>query len=603
VNCNQARTLIAAYRELQDSTTDTAELDAHLAECASCREMLARYQSLGARIRSIAAIEPPPDMHTKLMQALAVEHTRFLQHSASGTPPPPAFLQPYVQEHLQRTSDTDPLVAFSTAETGPLPRLPRQRSKPRRTQVPQLAVLGLAAMFLMAIMMGGITSLLLLGHSTTSQLVTSSLNQPTSIVKMPYTTTTPYTHVVSAVADSNNIYYTAYADSANGGWMLEELDRATQLSIPLLNTPVSEPLIVLGSEHGWLVWLQFDVVKAVDQKNPLKPGEKALERSWSLHYLPVQSIQQLIDSGQRPPLTLASGTFNQSLAPAWVHTPIQGIWFVQNTLLVAMIDNNGSSHLLSYKLGQTGSNGQAKAVDIADAPTNHVLTSPTANSDGTQIYWADEWQTDDGSIHSDIWTQQILPAPSAARGSWVSHTITVKRPLLQNGMSFRPQVVNNTLFLLSTADISALSGPAATATAVSTATTSPTAAPTPISTATTTPWANEAVYEAQIDASVHGTLLSYALDSNMQQPAILDSHPAAALQAGERFLLWQTDTGYVMYDAVEGNFVSVGNVLNDALFLAVNGDTTAWVSPTTVKPATGQTVTLNVFNWPVSDGK
>jgi hypothetical protein len=458
-------------------------------------------------------------------------------------------------------------------------------------------------MFLMAIMMGGITSLLLLGHSTTSQLVSTSLNQPTSIVKMPYTTTTPYTHVVSAVADSNNIYYTAYAESTSGGWMLEELDRATQLSIPLLDTPAGEPLIVLGSENGWLVWLQFDVVKAVAQKNPLKPGEKALERSWSLHYLPVQSIQQLMDSGQRSPVTLASGTFNQSLVPSWVHTPVQGIWFVQNTLLVAVIDNNGSSHLLSYQLGQTGSEHQAKAVDIADASANHVLTSPTANSNGTQIYWADEWQSDDGFMHSDIWTQQILPAPSAGHGSWVSHTITVKRPLLQNGMSFRPQVVNNTLFLLSTADISTLSGPAATATAVSTATTSPTAAPTPISTATTTPWANEAVYEAQIDASVHGTLLSYALNSNMQQPTILDSHPAAALQAGERFLLWQTDTGYVMYDAVEGNFVTVGNVLNDAQFLAVNGDTTAWISPATPRAATSQTVTLNVFNWPVSDGK
>lgn len=601
MNCNQARTLIAAYRELQDSTTNTDELDAHLAECASCREMLARYRSLGVRIRSISAIEPPDDMHAKLMQALAVEHTRFLQHAASDTPPPPAFLQPYVQEHLQRASNINPLVAFSTAETGPLPVLPRQRSKPRRTQVPQMAVLGLAAMFLMAIMMGGITSLLLLGHATTSPLVSTSLDQPAFIVKRPYTTTTQYDHVVSAVADSNTIYYTAYADNANSGWMLEELDRTTQLSIPLLNTAVDEPLIVLGSENGWLVWLQFDVAKAVNQKDPLKPGAKSLERSWSLHYLPVQSIQRLMDAGQTKPLTLASGTFNQSLVPGWVHTPIQGIWFMQNTLLVAMIDASGSSHLISYRMGATGVVGK---VTIADAQANHILASPTANSDGTQIYWADEWQTDDGLMHSDVWTQQIQPAPRASHGSWASHIVTLKQPFTRNGMSFRPQVVNNTLFLLSTANINTLTGPAATATAVGKTSTTSAVAPTPISTASTISWANETIYEAQIDASVHGTLLSYALDGNMQQPTIIVSHgPAAALQTGQRFLLWQSDNGYEMYDAVENNSVGVGGVLNDAQFLAVNGDTAVWITPPTLVSGSSQAVTLDVFNWPLSNGK
>ena len=601
MNCNQARTLIAAYRELEDSITNTAELDAHLAECASCRAMLARYRSLGAQIRSISAIEPPADMHAKLMQALAVEHARFLQHSASDTPPPPAFLKPYVQEHLQRAASADPLVAFSTAETGPLPVLPRQQSKPRRTQIPQMAVLGLVAMFLMEIMMGGITSLLLLGHTTTSPLVSTSLDQPAFIVKMPYTTTTQYDHVVSAVADSNNIYYTAYADRASSGWMLEELDRTTQLSIPLLNTPVDEPLIVLGSENGWLVWLQFDVAKAVNQKDPLKPGAKFLERSWSLHYLPVQNIQQLMDAGQAKPLTLASGTFDQGLVPGWVHTPIQGIWFTQNTLLVAMIDNSGSSHLISYQLGATGA---VEKGTIADAQANHILASPTASSDGRQIYWADEWQTDDGLMHSDIWTQQIELAPLASRGAWANHTITVKQPFTRNGMAFRPQVVNNTLFLLSTANISTLTGPAATATAAGTTTATPTVAPTPISTASTISWANETIYEAQIDASVHGTLLSYALDGNMQQPTIIVSHgPAAALQAGQRFLLWQSDNGYEMYDAVENNPVGVGGVLNDAQFLAVNGDTAVWITPPTLVTGSSQAVTLDAFNWPVSNGK
>jgi hypothetical protein len=591
--------MIAAYRELQDSTTDTRELDAHLEHCASCRQVFARYRSLGEQIRSISAIEPPPEMHAKLMQALAIEHTHFLQRSTSGATPPPEFLKPYLQEYMGRAPDTDPLLAFSTAETGPLPVLRERRTKRQRVQIPQLAVIGIAAMFLMAIMMGGITSLLLLGHATTSQLSTS-LNQPAFIVKAPYTTTTPYDHVVSAVADSNNIYYTAYADTASNGWMLEELDRTTELSIPLLNTPVDQPLIVLGSENGWLVWLQFNVPKATNHKNPLKPGEKAVERTWSLNYLPVQTIQQLTDSGQMKPLTLASGTFNQSLVPGWVHTPIQGIWFVHNTLLVAMIDNNGTSHLVSYQIGDEN---KATTVDIVDAQANHVLTSPTANSDGSQIYWADEWQTDDGLMHSDVWTQLVFPAPPTS-GHWANHTMTVIQPFIQNGMSFHPQVVNNTLFLLSTAPISTLTQPAATATAVGTTTATPTPASTAISNTPTISWANQAVYEAQIDEAVSGVLLSYALDGSMQQPTIINSHgQVTALQAGTRFLLWQSNDGYEMYDAVEGSAVTVGNALDGAQFLAVNGDTAVWITPPTTKAAISPAVTLDTFNWPTFNGK
>ncbi len=597
MNCNQAQALIAAYRDLQDnatSTTETAELDAHLAQCASCREMLARYRSLGEQIRSISVLEPPADMHAKLMQALAAEHTRFLQRSASATPPPPEFLKPYVQEHLRHAPDTHPLVAFSTAETGPLPVLRERHTKRQRRQVPQMAVLGLAAMFLMAIMMGGITSLLLLGHTTTSPLVSTSLDQPAFIVRVPYTTTTQYDHVVSAVADSNTIYYTAYADTASRGWMLEELDRTTQLSIPLLDTPVDEPLIVLGSENGWLVWLQFNVPSATQQKNPLKPGEKSLARSWSLNYLPLQTIQQLTNTGQKKPVTLASGTFNQSLVPGWVHTPIQGIWFAQNSLLVAMIDNNGSSHLVSYQPG-----GKAAPVDIAEAQANHILTSPTATNDGSQIYWADEWQTDDGFMHSDIWTQLTLTAPRKAHGFWANHLMTVKQPFTQDGMSFRPQMANNTLFLLSTADINTLTVPAAT---TDTTKATATVAPTPISTAPTVSRADQAIYEAQIDEAVHGTILSYALDGSTQQPTIIGSH-AASLQVGQRFLLWQSDTGYEMYDAVEGIPVTTGSALDNAQFLAVNGDTTVWITPPAVATGSSPLVTFNVFNWPRSSGK
>ena len=598
--------MIAAYRELKNNIADTSELDDHLEHCADCRRALARYQAIGEQLRSMPVIEPPPDMHAKLMHALAAEHVQFLQrapHLASSTPPP-EFLKPYLHEHSRHAPGTDPLVAFSTAETGPLPVIRTVRPRTRRSLMGQYAVLGIAALFLITLMMGGITSLLLLGHGGNGPATTSaSLNEPTNIVTVTYTTTTTYQHVVSAVADSQSIYYTAYSDSTSGGWMLEQMDRATKLSTPLLSAPSNNPLIVLGSQHGQLVWLQFDVPDATKFKNPLKPGDKTLLRSWSLHSMPIKTMAQLIQFGPAAPVTFATGTFNQSTAPTWVHTPIQGIWFEQNSLLVAMVDANGDSHLVRY---QPGNNGKMVAKEIAKAASGHVIASPTANSDGTQIYWAEEWQTDDGTLHSDIWSQQVLAAPQAAHGRWMQHTITVTQPFSGDGMSFRPQVVDNTLFLLTTANLAngaSLATPGTTPT--STASTATVVVSTPAPSTSTISWADQSIYATQIDASIRGAILAYTLDGGpITQPAVIETHGlASSLQAGTRFLLWQSDKGYEMYDAVTNSPVTVGGELDGAQFLAVNGDTAVWRMPATINPGTSPSATLDVFNWPLASGK
>jgi hypothetical protein len=62
---------------------------------------------VGEKLHLFPALEPNPDAHAKLMQALATEHTRYLQRStASGTPaiPAPDFLKPYIKEHIQKTA-------------------------------------------------------------------------------------------------------------------------------------------------------------------------------------------------------------------------------------------------------------------------------------------------------------------------------------------------------------------------------------------------------------------------------------------------------------------------------------------------------------------
>ena len=65
---------MAAYRELENGAVETIELDVHLEGCASCRQELACQMFIGEQLGSLPVVEPPPDMHPKLMRALAKEH-------------------------------------------------------------------------------------------------------------------------------------------------------------------------------------------------------------------------------------------------------------------------------------------------------------------------------------------------------------------------------------------------------------------------------------------------------------------------------------------------------------------------------------------------
>src|SRR5205085_12070494 len=190
-------------------------------------------------------------------------------------------------------------------------------------------------------------SLLLLGHgkledSSTSR-ITNAVNQPSNVAEAKYITNTPYTHVISAVADRSSIYYTAYIDGATNPWMLEQLNRTTHVSTPLLPTASANPLIVLGSSDNWLVWLELDALKATAPANKFLHSARSFARTWSLHYLSLTAQQQGPDVPLVNSQTLFSSTFNESTAPDWISTPVQGMWFIQDSLLVAMIDKSGNS--------------------------------------------------------------------------------------------------------------------------------------------------------------------------------------------------------------------------------------------------------------------
>ncbi len=599
MNCNQARAIMTAYREWKNGEVDSLELDVHLEGCASCRQEFAHYIFIGEQVRSMPVVEPPSDMHAKLMRALAKEQLELIQRSTPGTVFTPEFLKPYLQEYTQSTHSSDLIAAFSTAETGPIPVIQAKRKPRPRSHMSQFAVLGLAAMFLMVLMMGGLTSLLLVVHNNlpgaNPSKISSSINQPSVVDQVKYVTDTPYQHVVSAVADNSYIYYTAYRDDAYNSWMLEGLDRTAKISTPLLPTPNPYPVIVLGSANGSLVWLQFDDRKLKPHRNLPANSVNPYISVWSLHYLsPAQ--EQLAVLGIPPSSRiLLKGTFDLDTAPDSVTTPIQGVWFMQNSLLVAMTDGNGVSHLMRYQLDTLD---KPVATEIATAPTGHILTSPTATTDGTQIYWSEEWLSKAGMLYSNIWTQQMVDNPPPLHKQWLGYKVrdTVKHLFSSDGMTFHPQVVGNTLFILSTTgQFNSTQGtPATPGTATSTVASS--------SNTSVIARTDTSTFAAPLDASVHGTILMIPLsgESDMRPTSMNTSGLAFSLQVGTDFALWQDDKGYEMYDVQSQSYVNVRDTLNGAAFVAVNEASAVWVV-SNAKNTTNNAnslVTLMAFNWP-----
>ena len=581
---------------------------------------------VGERLRLLPTLEPTPDAHTKLMQALAAEHTRYLQRStASATPaiPAPDFLKPYIKEHVQKAVSVtdkkkqvvgtpDAIAALSTAETGPLPIL---SAKQRRRKAPmnQFAIMGLAAVFLLTMLTGGLVSLLLLASHNLSgprAVISTSAAQQSQVTLANAATLTSYPNIVSAAASDGQIYYSAYGDGSQQ-WMIERTNNsqkntAPTASTPLLSTASADPLFVLGASHDWLIWLQLDTSQAIFQHTSTNQKHNAISafsRKWTLYALPLTTSDANTDS-----IVLTNGVFYTNTAPSWVHTPVQGLSFEQqDMLLLATVDAKGDSQLVRYLL-DSPTHITSSVIDTTS--NGHILTSPTADSSGTSIFWAEEWAASDNVLHGNIWEQQQNNSLVHGQHGWQPLVVTNKRLFRADETSFHPQVVNNTLFWLDTNPASATTASGNTAqgtpNAVGTASKA-NATPTPAKTTTpqTFPIATRldpVLYLTQVDETLPGTLLSVPLDNLAAQPKSMSDVLAAAPQGGKRFLLWQTSNGYQMYDTAAQFPVVVSSLPKNATFLDVNGDTTVWMvnangngNTGTTSPTT--TVTFNWFSW------
>jgi len=638
--------MLSAYRELKkDDHQDTMALDVHLASCTDCRQLLDQHHLVGKHIRSLPAVEPSSQAYTNLMRALAVEHARFIQRSSSSAAltPAPDFLKPYLKEHASKDPATEALTAFSKADTGPLPVIRAVPKRSRGLHLNHFAIIGLAAAFLLVLMTGGITSFLWLAQSHQSPGPAQGAgNNITSVQRISQVSmvsaaaTTSYPHVVSAVANRQYIYYSAYGET-NSEWMLEQLDVQAHQSIPLLPTASASPLIVLGSSQDHLVWLQFDPPQLVknSKKQQAHGGETSYIRPWKLYSLALNTNQSDTQTSATPEVLL-QGSFDQKTAPSWVHTPVQGIWFTQDSLLIASIDQKGVSHLIQHLFSNTAQGNKnstntktqptntATTTELANADNGQILTSPTANSNGTGIYWSEEWLSDDNTLHSNIWTQQTGKA-APAPGKWTPRTETEMFQFTNDDKSFRPQVVNDTLFLLqaATTDVTnqlqltptaTASTPTATTT-MTAATATPAATLTATATATTSAAAESGniaqvdpnIYSQPLDASIQGTLQAFSINTGAKlSPAFGADGPISGLQAGGRFLIWQNsnNNSFDMFDVTANIPVNINPMIvpKDAIFLAVNGDSAVWISNADINAnpndITNSTVKLGTFNWP-----
>lgn len=585
------------------------ELEAHLEGCASCRQVLEEQAMIGEGLRSLPTLEPSPAAYDKLMQTLAVEHVHYLQHASPATAPPPTpmFLMPYLKESAPHIGT---LTALSTAATGPLPMIQSARRRPRHGVMNPVAIIGLAAAFLMVLMTGGLTTLLLMANRgiPAPSVTNTSINNPAQVSLASYSATSTHFHVTSAVANRDAIYYSARGDGATG-WMLQRFDTSSKITTPLLKQERDSELIVLASNTDWLTWLELGPSKTLSGQHGSHPQDFHT-RSWSLNAL---YLGQAPGSDNPAPVTLQKGSFDESTAPTWVHTPIQGLWFIQNRLLVTTIDDKGSPHLLSYRLTPQKVDKPTQIAPTAanHLPSGHILTSPTADSSGSHIYWSEEWQSDDGVLHSNLWAQQTLTGAPRHAGKWVPLSSAKTYELRSDGMSFHPQVVNETLFFLSTNPNDFTDAPQPTAQA--SGGTSPTAATAPdpaatgqhssTPTATVTQRMDMTLNPTQADELIQGTLLSYS-PLGTQPVAQENNSQEFAPQSGSRFLLWQNNgKGFEMYDAVARVSVPVSNAIpKDALFLTVNGDSVVWMAKddNTKVSSTNPTVTFSMFNWPTA---
>jgi hypothetical protein len=199
-----------------------------------------------------------------------------------------------------------------------------------------------------------------------------------------------------------------------------------------------------------------------------------------------------------------------------------------------------------------------------------------------------------GTLQSTIWEQHTEELSQRIQGQTTEISTVTQKIILNDGLSFHPQVVANTLYFLSTSEVGVTSqsdvepnGTPLPATARSTSISS-------------TPNVDPDLYQPPLDANLHGSVFSITLSgSNVGTESMLGNvGQSTGLQSGNSYVIWQDTSGYHMYDVLRQSDVTLNSTLDGAKMLAVNGTTTLWTRTNyAAGSVSGSSITLEAFNW------
>lgn len=556
MTCKQARQLLAAYRREDLSPGENAELQAHLQECAACQAQAAEFRSIGAALQSLPKLAPPPDFYARVMAA--------------------------VQAEAQPTAERAPATASKKAEQVVIPGLTdiaylpsvrravterRAKVTPLRRQVSPAGMFalrygaGLAALFLI-FAVGVSTGLffLLRPGPTTGTGVCVSLC-PHSLYET-YSPDPAYPLVADATASADGQYIIYAAHNTSNKWMLEEFNIQTQKSTALLPAPVAGPLLLEGWAQSWVLWAQ---------------GNPSLAEHWELDA--TQFSPAL--SGAASRLTLLRG---DQAGPGGTVKALHGISTLGATVFLAEELADGHGQLVSLDLTHQAE-ATRSVIATAEAP-DHLIATPTATIDATTgvltVYWVDQWQDADGTLHGNI--QRLTPGVSP-----VVETVTT------NGVSFDPLIVQGKLIWLEEQPAQP-SAPTASQPA-------PTLTPTP----TATP---DGIHATQ--SRITGTLWVEPLDGRPDlDTAPKNTAPKTAIsgtdelisdpQAGATFVVWKDKNGdYHLYDVPNNHAQALNDSITNPLVVSVSPNAILWVTSETPSghQANVAKTSMNLLVWP-----
>jgi hypothetical protein len=388
--------LLAAPRLDDRTAAQSAALAAHLASCEACRSVETSFRQVGAFVRHLPTLVPPPSLRASVFAAITAEReqlaARQLKHESPAA-------------RLAR-AETDP--GLPVVRALPVARLPERRA---RLGVP--AVAAIAAVFLVALLGAGLAGGP--GFSSVAAALGGVFGRGDAGPRITrYTPNSEYSLAVGALATGGWLVYGAR--NAGGEAMLFARDRHTRRESALLGAPTRDDLVRRALTERWVVW---------------SDGRNDVSADWALR------ASRLPDGSGHvaTPLTLARNANTGGDSAGDAPTMLTGVWARGETVLLSALTRDGGSVLVGLDL----SSGQPAARVIArPSASGRLLTDPSRV--GNSYYWAEVWVGQDARLHSEIWL-----------GDGNGHA----RALSGDEAAFAPHATGGTLLWIEARDVSA----------------------------------------------------------------------------------------------------------------------------------------------------